>query len=89
MKFRKRPGEIEAEQYEQPGVLVRGMCREVVCPYTGPHVHTIHGGQSVLVQLGDWIIPEPDKIHFYPIKPDIFEATYERVDDEIRDSKEG
>lgn len=40
-------------------------------------VETIHRGQTVKVQEGDWIIPEPDGEHFYPCKPDIFEKTYE------------
>jgi hypothetical protein len=35
----------------------------------------------VILEVGDWIIPEPDGIHFYPCKPDIFEATYEPVND--------
>jgi hypothetical protein len=44
-----------------------------------PHVHTIHAGQLVNLELGDFVIPEPDGEHFYPCKPDIFEKTYEAV----------
>ena len=40
------------------------------------YVTTIHG-QETKVVIDDWIITEPDGIHFYPCKPDIFEATYE------------
>ena len=44
-----------------------------------PHVwvETIHKGQSVTLADGDWVIPEPDGIHFYPCKPEIFQKTYE------------
>lgn len=31
------------------------------------------------VQHGDWILPEPTRGRFYPVKPDIFAATYEKV----------
>jgi hypothetical protein len=41
-------------------------------------VTTIHG-QDTRVTVGDWIIDEGDGEHFYPCKPDIFEATYEAV----------
>lgn len=46
-----------------------------------PHVHTIHNNQIVLIEVGDYIIPEPDGVHFYPCRPDIFEATYEPVNE--------
>ena len=81
-QFRKKPVVIEAEQYVEYGRLVRGMCNSTSC-YTGgndnPHVHTTHGGQIVNLEVGDWIIPEPDGEHFYPCKPEIFAATYEAV----------
>ena len=82
MKYRKKPMVTEAEQYVQYGKLARGMCNSRSCYSDGniePHVHTIHNNQMVLLEVGDWIIPEPDGIHFYPCKPDIFEATYELV----------
>ena len=41
-------------------------------------VTTIHG-QDTIVVPGDYILPEPDGIHFYPCKPDIFESTYDLV----------
>ena len=42
-------------------------------------VHTLEG--KMRAEIGDWIIRG---VHgeFYPCKPDIFEATYERVEDE-------
>ena len=85
MKYRKKPVVIEAEQYKSYGVLVKGMCNSKSCysaeNNTQPHVHTIHGGQIINLTEGDWIIPEPDGKHFYPCKPDIFEATYEKVEE--------
>lgn len=81
-KFKKIPVEIDAEQYIEYGVLVAGMCNSQSCYTQGnnkPHVHTIHKGQMVNLEIGDWIIPEPDGIHFYPCKPDIFKKIYEEV----------
>lgn len=76
MKYRKKPVIIEAEQYTEEGKLVKGMCSE--CGEdAAPHVHTIHNNQVVLLELGDFVIPEPDSIHFYPCKPEIFANTYE------------
>ncbi|GAC1370960.1 MAG: hypothetical protein NVS3B25_19190 [Hymenobacter sp.] len=75
-KFRKKPVEITAEQWF-PYKYVKGV--KVPVPGDGgPYVVTIHGA-ACPVQPGDWIIPEPDGIHFYPCKPDIFEKTYEAV----------
>ena len=82
-KYRKKPAVIEAEQYTEYGKLVKGMCNSISCYTAGntePHVHTIHDGQIVNLEVGDYVIPEPDGEHFYPCKPDIFEKTYEPVD---------
>ena len=84
-KYRKKPVVIEAVQYVEYGKLVEGMCNSRSCYIddrnTEPHVHTIHKNQRVNLEIGDWIIPEPDGEHFYPCKPDIFEATYELVEE--------
>ena len=80
-QYRKKPIIIEAEQWN--GNPVKGMCDSRICfmeTNSQPHVHTIHKNQLVNLELGDWIIPEPDDEHFYPCKPDIFEATYELVE---------
>lgn len=82
-QYRKKPVVIEAEQYTEYGKLTKGMCNSCSCfglGNTEPHVHTIHNNQAVILEIGDYIIPELDGIHFYPCKPDIFEATYEKVD---------
>jgi len=84
MKFRKRPVVIDAEQYARHEVLVKGMCNSRGCYAAGnnkPHVHT-HKGQIVNLEVGDWVIPEPDGLHFYPCKPDIFEATYDKINED-------
>lgn len=74
-KYRKKPVVIEAWQYPND---IRGVCN---CDDdTYPHVHTAHAGQTVTLESGDWIIPEPDGQYFYPCKPDIFEQTYESID---------
>lgn len=39
-------------------------------------VVTMHG-QETNVVAGDWIITEPDGIHHYPCKPEVFEKSYE------------
>lgn len=83
MKYRKKPVVIEAAKYTEYGKLVKGMCNSISCFTAGnnePHVHTIHNGQTVNLEIGDYIIPEPDGEHFYPCKKDIFEKTYDKVD---------
>lgn len=89
-KFRKKPVEIEAEQfhgvghYEAKGApYPRGVCFcsagfvDAESPHA--HLHTIHAGQTVNLAVGDWIVPEADGEHFYPIKPDVFARTYDPV----------
>ena len=81
-KYRKKPMVIETEQYLEYGKLVKGMCNSQSCYTAGnnePHVHTIHSGQMVNLEIDDWIIPELDGKHFYPCKPDIFKMTYEEA----------
>jgi hypothetical protein len=83
-KYRKKPIIIEAEQYKEYGKLVKGMCNSQSCFLAGnnkPHVHTIHNNQIVLLEVGDFIIPEPDGEHFYPVKEEIFNNTYELCGD--------
>lgn len=81
-QYRKKPVIIEAVQYKEYGKLVKGMCNSRSCYSEGnmePHVHTIHNNQIVNLEVGDFIIPELDGIHYYPCKPDIFLMTYESV----------
>jgi len=75
-KFRKKPVVVEAVQWF--GSATVGVCGCLAEQHW--HVHTIHDSQTVEIASGDWIILEPDGVHFYPCKPDFFEATYEAVD---------
>jgi hypothetical protein len=78
MTFRKKPVVIQAEQYL--GELIKGVCNDAACPFSSlRHVHTIHNNQAIYLEINDWIIPEPDGIHYYPCKPDVFNNTYEEV----------
>ncbi len=84
MKYKRITTVIESEQYTAYGKLVKGMCNSRSCFVSGndkPHVHTIHDNQIVNLEVGDYIIPEPDGKHFYPCRPDIFESTYEKIID--------
>jgi len=84
MKYRKKAIIIEAVQYKEYGKLVKGMCNSISCHTSGnnePHVHTIHKNQIVNLEIDDWIIPEPDGEHFYPIKDDIFKSTYDPIEE--------
>lgn len=85
MKFRKKPVEIEAEQFnpEQKerfsDFIMEALCnRSHTAKVWGDvHIHTLEG--NMIVRPGDWII-KGIKGEFYPCKPDIFEATYEKID---------
>lgn len=87
-KYRKKPILVEAEQW-MPGKDVKGVQREFIdfSPDAGSSksryfVETMHNGQKIYLVPGDYIIPEPDGIHFYPVKAIIFEATYDPVQEE-------
>lgn len=86
-RFRKKPVEIEADQYHDARVgqptsdwierFPKGVCLKGCHGSNRPHLHTVHQGQIVDLTDGDWIIPEADGKHFYPCKPDVFDATYD------------
>jgi hypothetical protein len=86
-KFRKRPIVIEAMPWPIAGsyadaVDIRQWVREnggeARTNHAGLFIVTLEGDMEVLP--GDWVI-RGIKGEFYPCKPDIFEATYEPVDD--------
>ena len=75
MKYRKKPVVIDAEQYTYDNQLVEGICKKAHNGYQGnAHIHTLEG--ILDVRFGDWIA-KGVKDEYYPIKPDIFEMTYE------------
>jgi hypothetical protein len=82
MKFRKKPVVIEATQWF-PGIKVDGVFEENnMTNYgrVGPSawIATLEGRHEV--SAGDWIITGV-KGEKYPCKPDIFEITYEKLED--------
>lgn len=50
-------------------------------PYIELTVTTLHGDPAI-VRHGDWIAAEPEPGRFYPIKPDVFAASYEPLEGE-------
>ena len=78
MKYRKKPIIIEATQWFKHGDHPQ------VIRYTDPEsakigwISTLEGGH--IVTPGDYIITGIKGEH-YPCKPDIFEATYEKVEE--------
>jgi hypothetical protein len=84
VKFRKKPLVVEAEQFwpekkAWPKGVVRGATNGnyIIRTLEGPHI----------VSPGDWIVAGV-KGERYPVKPDIFEATYERVEGDAMTSIE-
>lgn len=91
MKFRKKPVEILAVRFNgYNGISLNKWSDGAVVPSpvlertkanpTGEYlqIKTLEGTMTAIV--GDWII-RGVKGEFYPCKPDIFEATYEKVED--------
>jgi hypothetical protein len=80
MKFRKKPIVIEAEQYHSINpTFIDGVCYQAHNGFKGnPHIHTLEG----IMELtdGDWVITGVNG-EKYPCKPDIFEKTYEKVEE--------
>jgi hypothetical protein len=84
MTYKSKPRTIEAEQFSEfSSAPLKGVCGYGnSCPtgyLGGLHVHTIHNNQVVLIEDKDYVVPEPDGIHYYPVKPEIFEKNYEPV----------
>lgn len=86
-QYRKKPVVIDAEQFFYDGPRVRGVFYPDLSAdrrtWIGDaFVITIHD-QRVYLQSGDWIIAEPDGEHYYPVKPDIFAASYEPMEGDM------
>lgn len=87
-QYRKRPVVIEAVQWNGDNFaeLLDWGCPATILPATdtqsliigtledGPNCEAVH-----VATMGDWII-KGVKGECYPCKPDIFEATYDRVE---------
>ena len=99
-KFRKKHVVITAYQWFEVSEYKEGVVRDVdyyrnpkcngedICKHCGEKMHehgwinTLEGGH--IVCPNDWIITGV-KGKKYPCKPDIFEQTYDLVDDEVDD----
>ena len=89
-KYRKKPVVIDAVQFtghNQKEIIdfTDGAARRVAMSmtvHTAMTIPTLEG--NMRADVGDYIIKEPfDKQRgFYPCKPDIFEMTYEEVEDD-------
>lgn len=88
-KYRKKPVEVEAVQWtggnpheilNLAGDSARHFSVDFVDGTTWLEVGTQEG--VVRAYCGDWIIKGVNG-EFYPCKPDIFEKTYERVEEDV------
>jgi hypothetical protein len=82
MKYRKKPLVIEAMQFTGDNhddiAKFAGLAVRVVGRESALYIKTPEG--SMKVSPGDWVI-QGVAGEFYPCKPDIFEATYEAVEE--------
>ena len=78
MTVQKRPIVIHGVfQYRSENDSAPGVC---YCDKSEkPHLHTMHKGQIVDLEPGNYIFPELDGKHFYPVDADVFEKTYDIV----------
>jgi hypothetical protein len=86
-QFTKRPVTIEAIQFADDADTISNIhgflgADETCISYENPEapvlkIVTLEG--MMTAQVGDWVI-KGVKGEFYPCKPDIFEATYERAE---------
>jgi hypothetical protein len=91
MKFRKKPVVIEAWQFKGGALSAREILTQLgpKCGVEHRHTSNAYHPHILVIQTlegemrateGDWII-RGVKGEYYPCKPDIFEATYEKVDE--------
>lgn len=89
MKYRKKPVVVEAIKFteENKNQVFNALNGQLSADYEDGKpiikVMTIHG-ETAIVRLNDWIISEPKIGFYYPIKPDIFEATYEKENEHLK-----
>jgi len=73
--FQKKPMIVELNQFTHPATGPAGVRTE---EDGRAYVITIHD-QKVYLEPGDWIAPEGDGVHYYPIKDTVKTATYDPV----------
>jgi len=72
-KYKKKPVVVDVVGQFDGTHLLQGMDFDM----SGAFVRTMHENQKVYVLEGDWILPEPDGEHYYPVKDEVFKNTYE------------
>jgi hypothetical protein len=77
-RYRKKPVIILAEQFNDKDQKIDGVCNSCWKLINVPHIHTLEGIMNI--SIGDWIITGISGER-YPCKPDIFEKTYEKVEE--------
>jgi hypothetical protein len=75
--FYKKRIPVELNQYLHPATAPVGVRTE---EDGRAYVVTAHE-QKVYLEPGDWIAPEGDGVHYYPIKDEIKQRTYDAADD--------
>lgn len=88
MKFRKKPVVIDAVRFDTNNEGDDKNMNDIVAWIKSGNFRAYHDRTNIFIEtlegvvraeVGDWII-RGVKGEFYPCKPDIFEATYERVE---------
>lgn len=84
LQYRKKPVVIQAIQWDGANVdevldfiSTKGSARRSTIDNSRIYIDTLEG--EMTASKDDWII-QGVKGEFYPCKPDIFEATYEKVE---------
>jgi len=78
MKVRKKPVVVDAVRWDGDVEKLVELMGVVTLNFGRVVIYTPEG--AMYANAGDWII-KGVKGEFYPCKPDIFEATYERVEE--------
>lgn len=98
-KFRKKPDVIEAVLYAGSGnIEPRGAVPDWIWKaYEDGTLKATDGGDPLVIKTlegemtvspGDWIV-RGTQGEIYPCKPDIFEATHDKVDDDLEGDRDG
>lgn len=84
LQYRKKPVVVQALQWDGANVdevldfiSTKGLVRRSTIDNSRIYIDTLEG--EMTASKDDWII-QGVKGEFYPCKPDIFEATYEKVE---------
>jgi hypothetical protein len=82
-RFRSKPAVIEAERFDlartrEAGYTPRGVYWQPGRDGGLYYVITMHGDRARLKD-GDYVVAEPDGVHFYPCDATVFAARWEPV----------